>query len=696
ISGITEDSEVINARVDGPYSTTYDTLKLRLDAMSALLKGIVDGDFENRVSDLEDEVEDARGEFDALVDRLDDTDGRIADNAGEIDSAKVKILQLEQENKQLKKIVEDSNPTQSPRVTSTGYGVVSLPKNAGQGPMDVKVEGLTLKNELDYNTETWEEWSLRDGSEVVDGKLKIVRVSLSEQAYINASFKPNAKYGLLMYVHELTTPLLNATGAFSGTTTLASSTGNQKAILLTTSAIERNALSFKTNVQGTVTVSNVRIFELPPGSEIESDFETLSADELAMKYPYVQGGVPRNTSGTFRVRSVGKNLFDKSKVVIGRINSNGTFQDISDIRTSDYIKVTPNTSYVLYNAKINSSHGLAFYDANKQVLSEGVLGTGYNPTRLLTTGGNTQYLRCSVHVDNLAIAQLEKGTLATPYEPYISSEQYVNGPELRSLPNGVADSIENGKLIQRVKEYVLQSNDIYSVVTTYTYIDYVLIYKPIDYIDYGAVPLINGSLVLEGSLGDKKFYDSEDRIGYIVQASNERFAYVVAKGTFANITEARAALVGKKIKYQLATPIETPVQVSGSVQSYPAGTVYIEPAIADAGVYDGGLAILNTDFPIAELESIQKIDFQTGLSTELDVGQAVIAGGGLSFTHPGLTDGDIVFVTYLYDDSNYTAGKATCEYYDSRFVLKDDVTGKFYKEVKKVENGELVTQLVEV
>src|SRR5690606_24752393 len=42
---------------------------------------------------------------------------------------------------------------------------------------------------------------------------------------------------------------------------------------------------------------------------------------------------------------------------------------------------------------------------------------------------------------------------------------------------------------------------------------------------------------------------------------------------------------GVTLTYQLATPIEKPIQVSGALVSYPSGTVYIEPFVADAGIY---------------------------------------------------------------------------------------------------------------
>lgn len=741
INGLTEDDEVINARIDGPYSTTYDTLKLRLDAMSALLKGIVDGDFENRVSDLEDEVEDARGEFDALVDRLDDTDGRIADNAGEIDSAKVKILQLEQENKQLKKIVEDSNPTQSPRVSSVGYGVVSLPKNAGQGPVDVRLEGLTLKNELDYNPATWEEWTLAANASISNGLVFAGAGSAStSRLYINA--KSNTKYGLLFNVLEN-----SINGAFRMHSSLTGATevlfeggltGPFKKTFLTQGVIEDNYIGFNLSsptTEGEVKISDIRLFELPPGSEIESDFESLSADELARKYPYVQGGEPRNTSGTFRVRSVGKNLFDASGPWYYGRYRNGIVEantGLSNIATFPVTLTSANRSiFRVYFCKENTMYtvsisnfeatdiniSLTQYASIESAASftNALASTTAEPLKKVATlntvsGGNILLVAISGNYDTLqtediiindiGLVQLEYGTKATEYEPYTESEQYVNGPELRSLPNGTKDKIDTtqGKLIKRISdEYTLQDSDIVYInaapAPTQVYI--VLLRELSDYIG-GRHGYVDANYILEGypeMQASDTLYNNTQYIG-CSYVREQQIRVIFPVGT--TIEQAKQQLAGTTLTYQLAEPIEIPIQVSGSLHSYPSGTVYIEPAIADAGVYDGGFAILNTDFPIAELESVQKIDFQTGLSTELDVGQAVIAGDGLSFTHPGLTDGDIVFVTYLYDDSNYTAGKATCEYYDSRVVFKDTVTGKYYRKVETVENGELVTQLVEV
>src|SRR5690606_8599807 len=70
--------------------------------------------------------------------------------------------------------------------------------------------------------------------------------------------------------------------------------------------------------------------------------------------------------------------------------------------------------------------------------------------------------------------------------------------------------------------------------------------------------------------------------------------------------------------YQLATPVEIPVQVSGTLVGYSSGTVYWEPMVADAGVYAGKMDILNTSLPIKRIEKLSKVDYATGVEYELD------------------------------------------------------------------------------
>ena len=57
--------------------------------------------------------------------------------------------------------------------------------------------------------------------------------------------------------------------------------------------------------------------------------------------------------------------------------------------------------------------------------------------------------------------------------------------------------------------------------------------------------------------------------------------------------------------------------------------------------------------------------------------ETVIAGDKLSFTHPDLEAGDIVFFVYEYDRES-TVGETEIEYYDSRYVIKGE-DDKFYQ-----------------
>src|SRR5690606_31488368 len=118
---------------------------------------------------------------------------------------------------------------------------------------------------------------------------------------------------------------------------------------------------------------------------------------------------------------------------------------------------------------------------------------------------------------------------------------------------------------------------------------------------------------------------------------------------YADISAARTALGTMTLIYQLAEPEIIPIEVSGNIVSYPSGTIYIECVVPDAGIYTDKMEVLYSDLPIKALEKISKVDFVTGLETELDITAAVIAEDKLSFTHPDLSEGDIVFFEYEYD-----------------------------------------------
>ena len=85
--------------------------------------------------------------------------------------------------------------------------------------------------------------------------------------------------------------------------------GNNKMIFTTQESIATNAcsISLGSTANGSIKCKDFRIFKLPIGSIIESDFANLTVDQLAVKYPYVKGGEYRGVGSGRLVSTDGIN-----------------------------------------------------------------------------------------------------------------------------------------------------------------------------------------------------------------------------------------------------------------------------------------------------------------------------------------------------------------------------------------------------
>lgn len=313
----------------------------------------------------------------------------------------------------------------------------------------------------------------------------------------------------------------------------------------------------------------------------------------------------------------------------------------------------------------------------------------------VSVGGNT------VTDENGTNSTVSAGRLvsANADETEKTYQYYPDVGLLRSLPNGVKDEISFNKQTgqwehtQAVKEYALQASDIIFA-ADYVNTNGVFVAKPLDYIGRGVTGYINGNATISG-MNEGSIEDDISSIGNFNSTSANAFFLRFTKGTYPTLAAAQTALAGTVLTYQLSEPIVTPVNVTGTLVGHPNGTIYWEPVLPVAGVYDDGIAVTSEDFPIDTLDRIVKIDFDTGLETTIDKSTAEIAADGLSFTHPDLSDGDIVFFTYYHAVSG-TLPELDATYFDSRFVRQDSATGKFYKLDWGVENGDVIPILVEV
>lgn len=367
----------------------------------------------------------------------------------------------------------------------------------------------------------------------------------------------------------------------------------------------------------------------------------------------------------------------------------GRHSGVVDVLDSSYNKI---------NFYRSSTLGIAYIKDIMVVNLTHVFGAGNEPTKEEMDARITHYLadgtKSTIGSARISSADDTGEVRDRAYVTAVKDNKIVN---LRSLPNGTKDEIRDGKLYKRTGEQKLKSGDI-TLFTSKNNVDYARINKPIDSTIYNtANDNKNNEATLDGlQIGTLVDWsnDTVDNVGKIFFGVGAN-TYFIGFEKNTTLSEMEDFLLGRSLTYQLAEPEIIPVQVSGSVVSHPNGTVYIDPATTVAGVYAGGITVTHTDLPIGTLDRITVIDYATGLETELDVSQAVISEDKLLFTHPDLSDGDIVFFEYEYDVET-TQGEAAIQYYDSRYTIKDSVTGKFYKWEITVADGVPSIELVEV
>jgi len=281
------------------------------------------------------------------------------------------------------------------------------------------------------------------------------------------------------------------------------------------------------------------------------------------------------------------------------------------------IGVKPSTQYTW-----SESVAYKTYDIN---LVEVASGTGTS----VTTGAGTFYIAFS-GIATPSTFQLELGSTATTYEAFKSTTQFIQGNNrLYSLPNGTKDSqeIRNGKYYEIHK---IKTADVVGVV---------------------AVNTTNYPLAKNG--------------GQFIN-------YLTTGGTETGVIGTNSTSGSGFLLYELATQTETLLETSGTLLGSASGSVNVLNGLSDIDIYGTNATVTNTSYPIISLKKLQKI--VGGLAVDLTISSAVIAGDGLSFTHPSLASGDIVYFEYLYDDSNGVSGLATIYYYDGEFSINVPLT----------------------
>ena len=397
---------------------------------------------------------------------------------------------------------------------------------------------------------------------------------------------------------------------------------------------------------------------------IESKTE---AEMLAMaRGAYIEG-----LQGTepCEISSVGKNLIKNGngefgligwkEVSTGSISWDGEKFNVSGVRSSSASPLR----YVYKDIKLESNKVYkvnATLTGTDNILIGLLTDTGeYIGSVNLATGGELTTLEGSNY--RIAVMGNSSGSSSTSsfkefivsnetiiYEPFTKTTVKTHST-LHSLPNGVYDSedINKGILTKRCAEYELVSGDITGL-STGANIDYITIALSVF---IGVKPqsdsIIDGSFVIDGFPIET---NSLDEVGneYHFKTYSTQLRLIIPSGTYATLGDAQTALAGTKVIYELAEPVITnyPKQTLIAKQS---GTIYNEFHKTEQANYNFGIRVKDSNFPIASLVEIKKINLLTKEETAIDIADCTIVAGGLSYTCTALAEGDTVNTKYAYE-----------------------------------------------
>lgn len=292
---------------------------------------------------------------------------------------------------------------------------------------------------------------------------------------------------------------------------------------------------------------------------IAHGLESKTEEELAKMFANYFDGT-KSTVSASRLKSVGKNLCDGIFELGSISTTNGLpYSSSTQQRNTKFIAVESGTAYTLSgNNLAGILKAILCYDSSLNYIT--AMTNTASALLTITTPANTRFIRIRIDTANqLANIQLEKGSVATPYEPYTESNAYViakdeegNIAELRSLPNGVKDEIRasEGKLIKRVSdEYTIKVTDIKGLSSDFTNVDQVTVELPPDFVKSHGM----GKFKSELREVDRNDRDNINSIGALSNFGNGTLRYIIEKGTTRE--QAQQQLAGTTLTYQLANPI---------------------------------------------------------------------------------------------------------------------------------------------
>ena len=275
-----------------------------------------------------------------------------------------------------------------------------------------------------------------------------------------------------------------------------------------------------------------------------------------------------------------KNLFGGYDTILKNvyIDASGNYVNKEGINTYEYIKVEPNTTYTISGKSDSKGYiRVAQYDINKKFITRVYNSVIVNPRITITTTATTKYLALCPDVNftdgtvtNSSIydIQIEKGSVATDYEPYIK-QQIINikaKEPLRKIGD-YTDTLDyaNKRIIRKIaSEFITNVLTMSGDATTYRKFLTDIKYKPL---------LSGASIDSKGFAISNKFKQSTVTYKELGNYSNLIQTYITTGGvnrcvytfnsTSVQTVEAAQPLIGNgfEICYVMASDITETIEV---------------------------------------------------------------------------------------------------------------------------------------
>ena len=425
-------------------------------------------------------------------------------------------------------------PNLSAVATSGAYSDLSGTPTIPTKTSDLQNDSGFVTSQIDDATASSSKtYSSSKIDEKLSGKVDIVQgKGLSTNDYDNTEKAAVATIANKTEIND-TTPSASTTYSGNKVEEIASNLADNTAISSTTTGINPSITdSTDANVQGLTVYGRSEV--------VEGDIESIG------------------DSGSLDVQTCGKNLFD-GIVEPGTIDSS-TGENIyqaNRYRSKNYIKVKPNTEYVFsYNgaAQIASWVG---YTANKTFVPQSWITENH-----IQTGENTEYVRFFYDdsVNKQAGLQLELGSTATAYEPYVSTSAAITTGVPLYAVGDVKDELDEkkGVVVKRTKGGKVSDTSLWewakSDLSNQGRTVFVAIVSDAKYPESMEIPM---------SLLATTFTVVAQSDSWLPTSMSCRSNYsqivLIVPPTISNVTELLALYGDEEIYYCLAEPVELPL-----------------------------------------------------------------------------------------------------------------------------------------